>query len=363
MQQKILEFSVNDQHIRIPRTVVVADSRDYLTARFTFNETWRDLTKTAVFQGADGQAYYMLLEDDCCRVPEEVIQPTRFLVSVFGGDRLTTDRAMVEVEASGFTPNGIDPPVPTPDVYNQLLESVALDRQVAEASAVTAAEKAEECAYLTTSAEGLLENAIGVNDLVTQAQDHAFHASAHALLAEEKASIATDAAQRAETAANIAADAADRVSMKLLKTVTLEEEKKSIAVTFDKPLKELYVVFTGRAGGTDTVSNCTLASYTGSGGQYFFYTTAHTLYADRDIVYIFHAKEIVERRWETLYPTSTLSTTLQGISSSSSSVKTSYSKRRDSLSRYVDSLSFFIYNEVCNFAVGSTLEIWGVEAE
>ena len=166
MQQKVLEFIVDDQFIRAPHYTVVADSKDYLVARFTFSEQWQGLVKTAVFQGADGKSYFVVLDKDTCPIPHEVIQPTRFLVSVFGGDRLTADRAMVEVAASGFTAGGVTPPAPTPDVYNQLMEAVSTERQLAETAATTSTEKAELCTTLTASAEALLEEAQTVPDLV-----------------------------------------------------------------------------------------------------------------------------------------------------------------------------------------------------
>ena len=112
MKQKTLDFFVDEQFIRAPHHKVVADSRGYLTARFSFGEAWRGLTKTAVFLGADGRTYHVLLTDDACEVPPQVLRPTQFFVSVFGGDRLTTDRVAVEVAASGFAA-GITPPPTT----------------------------------------------------------------------------------------------------------------------------------------------------------------------------------------------------------------------------------------------------------
>ncbi len=208
MQQKILEFIVDDQFIRAPHYTVVADSKDYLVARFTFSEQWQGLVKTAVFQGADGKAYFVVLDKDTCPIPAEVIQPTRFLVSVFGGDRLTADRAMVEVAASGFTAGGVTPPKPTPDVYNQLMEAVSTDRQLAQAAATTAAEKAEQCVYLTSSAESLLQEAENVPLLAAAAKDAAQRAKTYATTAEDKAKQAENAAAAAQAeAANASAHA------------------------------------------------------------------------------------------------------------------------------------------------------------
>ncbi len=193
MQQKILTFQVEEQCIRAPRCKVVSDSRNYLRARFSFSENWRGLTKTAVFQGADGQAYHMLLEDDSCVIPAEVITPTRFFVSVFGGDRLTTDRAVVAVEASGFAA-GVTPPTPTPDIYAQLVSTVETERQLAEAAAVTAGEKTEVCTTAAVTA------AVAADDATARANEASFYADQ----CSENADVAAKAAvtlQKAEEAA------------------------------------------------------------------------------------------------------------------------------------------------------------------
>lgn len=310
MQQKTLEFIVDDQFIRAPHYTVVADSKDYLVAHFTFSEAWQGLVKTAVFQAADGKAYFVVLDKDTCPIPAEVIQPTRFLVSVFGGDRLTADRVMVEVAASGFTASGITPPTPTPDVYNQLMEAIAEDRQLAEAAAVTAAEKAEDCVYLTTAAETLFHEAEAVPSLVEaakkaeqQAKNHVLSAKEHAAdaqaaatgaerhqetacvhatsastfsiaaeemarAAETSANHAQRAAEDAELASQIAVDAAATVpkDWQLFETVVITEPTTSLAYTFpNQPVKEVY--FEGTVYTHDKTSasqNFTIGTSSGS---------------------------------------------------------------------------------------------------
>lgn len=272
MQQKFLEFIVDDQFIRAPHYTVVADSRDYLVARFTFSEQWQGLTKTAVFQGADGKAYFVVLDKDTCPIPWEVIQPTRFLVSVFGGDRLTADRAMVEVAASGFTANGVTPPAPTPDVYNQVMEAVSLERQLAENAATTATEKAEQCVYLTSSAESLLQEAASVDALVAAARQaeqktaayaaqveesvkqmeilsqtalqHSEMANAHAASAYHYSERSRTAAEEAKTAAQTAVNALAQVNREweLLDDVAFTETTTEYFLTLSQyTFKEIYV--------------------------------------------------------------------------------------------------------------------------
>ena len=134
MKQKQLRFTVDGQEIRARPVTVVADSRNYLVAEFVFSGDWEGLEKTAVFEQASGMVYHVLVQDGTCTVPAEVIQVPWFRVSVFGGDRLTTNRVEVSVCQSGFLP-GVTPPAPTPDIYDQLLRSVAAEREQAAASA------------------------------------------------------------------------------------------------------------------------------------------------------------------------------------------------------------------------------------
>jgi hypothetical protein len=201
-----------------------------------------------------------VLEKDTCSIPWEVIKPTNFLVSVFGGDRLTADRAMVEVAASGFTANGVTPPAPTPDVYNQVMEAVSIDRQIAENAATVATEKAEQCVYLTSSAESLLQEAAHVDVLVRAAKDAEQRAAAHAATAEEKAHEAETSAQDAqqsEEAANAhatasyafseeakqAADTAKNAGKRqLLASVTVQDPTYAIDITFEKPAKDFFLI-------------------------------------------------------------------------------------------------------------------------
>ncbi len=118
----MLEFEVKNQKIkRTDNFEVVADSRNYLKAHFTFSDEWiGDIT--AIF-GVGDEYYCVILEDGECIVPWEVIKPYGFSVSVVCDDRITADYTIVKVEKSGFTEGGT-PKAPTPDVYNQIINSV-----------------------------------------------------------------------------------------------------------------------------------------------------------------------------------------------------------------------------------------------
>lgn len=116
-----ISFEVTNQIIkRTDENKVVADSRNYLSAEFTFTDEWQG-TITAVFK-KDGTAYAVILdEENKCTVPWEVISEGRFSVSCFCGNRVTANRAFVGVIASGYE-EGETPSEPTPDVYAELVE-------------------------------------------------------------------------------------------------------------------------------------------------------------------------------------------------------------------------------------------------
>ena len=130
-----LLFNIDNQRIITANTrYVVADSREYLTARFVFSGDWDGCAKTAIFAGKEG-TYEVLLTNDECTVPHEVLNG-RFGVSVFGisgNTRITTDTVYIAVQKSGFT-EGETPADPTPTVYEQLLKAIDESGQDTEAA-------------------------------------------------------------------------------------------------------------------------------------------------------------------------------------------------------------------------------------
>ena len=228
MKQKTLDFCVDEQFIRAPHHKVVADSRGYLTARFSFGEAWRGLTKTAVFLGADGRTYHVLLTDDACEVPPQVLRPTQFFVSVFGGDRLTTDRVAVEVAASGFAA-GITPPPTTPDIYSQLTAVFAEKQQAATAAADRAEEKAAAAADASSAAQEALTKANTAAVTAAVSADSAeSHARASTFFAEQSTDSADDA-KAAKEAAQTAATAAAEDAAAAVNSATAAEQSATAA--------------------------------------------------------------------------------------------------------------------------------------
>ncbi|MBO5321500.1 MAG: hypothetical protein J6B22_02715 [Clostridia bacterium] len=119
----------------------VSDSVKFEKIRFSFPESWKDFTKTAVFKNGETAVEILLNSgsDYCtgkdeCFVPFEVIKPPFFTVSVFGsrGDTLaTTIRGEIEVLESGYE-LGDEPKEPTQSIYAQILDETKKATQIAQ---------------------------------------------------------------------------------------------------------------------------------------------------------------------------------------------------------------------------------------
>lgn len=108
-----LKFIVSNQTLVIhpsqAKLRLVADSKHYVVAQFDFRtEEWETKPVFALFTFED-KTYKMVLGADSslewneCWVPEEVIQSPRFSVSLYCGDRVTTNVVAVNVDNSGYT--------------------------------------------------------------------------------------------------------------------------------------------------------------------------------------------------------------------------------------------------------------------
>lgn len=173
-----LIFNVNGQVIKPNKKYeIYSDMKNYLTAVFRFSDDWDGLEKTALFISADGTVYKMLLVNDECTVPWEVIDTPSFGISVYGGDLMTANLYLMTVHESGYTDAGVDPAEPTPDIYNQLVETVQAERNLALAAADLA----------NTKAALADEKAIAANTAAEAANTAADLANTKAALADEKA--------------------------------------------------------------------------------------------------------------------------------------------------------------------------------
>ena len=84
---RVLEFKVDKQSLKqdpnCDFTKIVAGSKNYLKAHFTFSDGWADYKKAVSFWRGK-EEYAFLLEDDTCMIPEEVLVGRTFAVSILG---------------------------------------------------------------------------------------------------------------------------------------------------------------------------------------------------------------------------------------------------------------------------------------
>lgn len=128
METRYIDFAVEGQHIKTGDVspIPVGDTQLYLAARFAVDESWNGLEKLAVFSSNSLAAITVPLNDDgTCFFPSEVlVKPIRAVgVGLIGfgdgAERLTTNRALVEIENSCYV-EGKTPQPPAPDVYAEL---------------------------------------------------------------------------------------------------------------------------------------------------------------------------------------------------------------------------------------------------
>ena len=119
--EPVIMFRVQNQKIsRTDKFTVVADSRDYLRARFDFATNEWAGTKTAIFRRADKRTP-ILLDHDECYVPWEFLSGKGIgYVSVCCGALVTANESPMEISPSGYG-EGYETQVPTPGVYEQVI--------------------------------------------------------------------------------------------------------------------------------------------------------------------------------------------------------------------------------------------------
>lgn len=113
-----MNFTITDRVITCDTTAIVGDNSDYL-AMFTFSSEWDEKIKTARFMR--GNVYVdVLLDNDTCKIPAEVLKAGFLYVGVFSPE-MTTTICTLNVQASIKDKHG-KPVEPTPDIYSQITE-------------------------------------------------------------------------------------------------------------------------------------------------------------------------------------------------------------------------------------------------
>ena len=103
---RLLKFNVNAQHIQkdpeCDFTGIVAGTSGYLRAQFVLSSEWQGCTVVASFWRGSKE-YAVILENDECMIPMEVLRGQTFRVSVTGQRndyRITSNKVLVRQEVS-----------------------------------------------------------------------------------------------------------------------------------------------------------------------------------------------------------------------------------------------------------------------
>ena len=126
-----MKFFVKGQRIEVTEREVIASGQiAFVTLKFTFDCSWKNLHKVVQFSQCD-EIYNRVLGVDglSCLLPSE-LHPGMVKMSVFGYDsdsdttiRATTVPITLHVRPSGFDGESCNVP-PTPDLYAQLLAEI-----------------------------------------------------------------------------------------------------------------------------------------------------------------------------------------------------------------------------------------------
>lgn len=124
------------------RENTVSDSVKFETVKFSFPDSWKGYSKTAVFSNDDGDTVNVVLgegnplciDETECYIPYEVLKAPRFYLSAFavkGESIATATKAEVTVLKSGYA-EGEAPSEPTMTEYQQIINISAETKEIAQ---------------------------------------------------------------------------------------------------------------------------------------------------------------------------------------------------------------------------------------
>ena len=143
--------TVNDQSITITdESLTVSESVGIYECDFTFDASWDEWNKTAVFEGA-GETIEMIVVDNKAQIPWEVLKEAGWIkIGVYGtkgGEIKPTIWSDQIYVAEGTVPGSVEV-TPTPSIYAQILD-------LANSAKETAEDVAEDWAGVTAEASTL----------------------------------------------------------------------------------------------------------------------------------------------------------------------------------------------------------------
>lgn len=224
-----LYLSVTGGQISSGETLLAADSVEYVTAVFRFDDSWNDLLKTATFR--TGELVYSLpLEEDCCQIPYEALRSGILYISVYGVSgttRATTTELPIRVEKSGYTP--CVPSAPAADPYSYFLEKVTVLRNETRQAAELSSDAAENAVQANTSAGQALTQAVAAAEAAAQDSQAAVTAQQAAQASATTAASAQATAEAQAIAAGQSAATAEAAAATAQSTVLSELEAHNAA--------------------------------------------------------------------------------------------------------------------------------------
>ena len=229
---------------------LVAESRNYVFAHFTFTNDWRELTKTTFFKQGESTFITLVLDqNDCCLVPKELLaNDGDFTIHVTGsgidGTIITTNPLKVFVKGNGIITND-NTGAPTVDFltesvaevkrcrdevetmdermddFVEVFDKVKVDLQVAADTFGEVKEQLKDCQELVEHGDQIVE----------EVQNETAKSATNALTAANAATNATISAGRAEAAgataaasADVAKNYADTVAGAVSETIAAKED-------------------------------------------------------------------------------------------------------------------------------------------
>ena len=100
---------------------IVGDNANYI-ANFTFDDEWTGVTKTARFISCTGKHKDVLIVDNKCTIPVEVLKCGKVSIGVYSSEMATTEfKVFVHGSIKDKTGNECEP---TPNIYEQLTKQL-----------------------------------------------------------------------------------------------------------------------------------------------------------------------------------------------------------------------------------------------
>ena len=122
-----LNFEINNQILtRTDDNEFVNKSRNYIRCNFSFKSSeWNGVNKFVIFKNEKDEAYEVYLGNSCecqCIIPSPVLTGSYFLISLYGGNVITTTEKRVVLLNSGYTHDISSVEDYDEDIFIQMLE-------------------------------------------------------------------------------------------------------------------------------------------------------------------------------------------------------------------------------------------------